>query len=1136
MKFYKYVGLFTILISTIMLNAVNIIKNSDFKDQNALGMPKYWDFRGESMKNDLKISTNYLQLISSGEKQKSFLIQRALNLKPGEKYVLIYQARRGSAEQEGSYQCYVGWRHTEDRKTVRWGNSGGSQSTALKSWHLSTHEFQFPAENNTTPPYLAINTVGNSAVEFKNITLVSKEDSAKVLEQLNANGPLVKNGELIVEHGYQVPGWGRYRMKSKEMSSPCPEGGVILKDASKACLVQRNMPLRNSKIYKVSYEVKAFNDNTEYRVPLVINYEINGNKKSETFNKHKLQAGKEWTSNEYIVTCPENMISNYMTLDPISNSRIAFRNVKIEEIKLSSVKKQFGGNWYVFSGSKFDNEILEVMPNGGSAGAKLQNIPVQPGKKYKFSYSVKGIGKAKTTTGFHPFIVEALLNDKELIGKSPWDDVWDASFQKKHLVFTVPKDAKADDTVTLSLIVNGKQINFKNLEFKEAVTPLSEKYKISIKSPIYRNMIFATMPVNTIKGTVKTDKTISAVKINLNASNGEAVFAKTYSSNANKINFLIEAKNLEIGSYKLTATIFSGDEIITKNTVEMRKLAKAPIEVVQGEDRNFYINGKVFFPVAIWNITPQLQDSIPSMYYAARRGINLTIRHPVNEQQALMQLDEANKYGMKIFFVTGYSMDDSEDKVFQWQNRMANIFTKEILTHPAMFGYFLTDEPAWLGVPAKNVQKSYEALKELDPYHPVWINAAPRGIMDIHKTYSQAADIYGLDIYPVPYPSTHSGLEDKGLTSVGKYTEFCYNATEHKKSIFMALQGFSWKDMDDSKPSTKSGYPSWEETRFMVYDSLLNYGNSVGYWGCQYIRYKPFFATLFRISEELQQMSGLFTKARVLKRSQSTNGTIRFNTYEYNGKHYAVAINTTTKDQEAVIAGEFASGTVKVLFENRNISAQNSEIKDKFKPFEVHVYAADSLPEPAYALAEPIAKYEGKTNPFWDIVENKLNLKPYKTIASWIWSNTKTYDFCKATLVKDFELASDIKEATVEFTADDIATVYINDTKIKQNKKDWSLVTIMDATKYFKKGNNRILAEVADAGHIPCGFLFTLKILFKDGTTKTIVSDDSWKGIDKFSDSYRQASNISENWSRAKVIATFGNGPWGRKTKYNPKK
>lgn len=1136
MILYKYVGLFTILISTTMLNAVNIIKNSDFKDQNTLGMPKYWDFRGKSMKKDLKISSNYLKLISYGKKQSSFLIQRALNLKPGEKYVLIYQARRGSAKQKSSYQCYVGWRHTENRKTVRWGNSGGSKFTALKTWHLYKKEFQFPAVNNTTPAYLAINTVGNSAVEFKNIILVRKADSAKVLEQLNAEGPLVKNGELVVERGYIVPGWGRYRMKSKEMSSPCPEGGVILKDASKACLVQRNIPLKNSKIYKVSYEVKAFNDNTEYRVPLLITYKINGNKTKKTFNKYKLQAGKEWISNEYIVTCPENMISNYMTIDPISNSRIAFRNVKIEEIKLSSVKKQFGGNWYAFSGSKFDNEILEIMSNGGSAGAKLQNIPVQPGGKYKFSYSVKGIGKAKTTTGFHPFIVEALLNDKKLIGKSPWDDVWDASFQKKYLIFTVPKDAKADDTVTLSLIVNSKQINFKIFEFKEAVTPLSEKYKISIQSPIYRNMIFATMPVNIIKGTVKTDKTISAVKINLNAPNGGSVFVKTYSNNANKIKFLIDAKNLKIGSYKLTATIFSGDKVITKNIIKIRKLAKAPIEVVQGEDRNFYINGKVFFPVAIWNITPQLEGSIPTMYYAARRGINLTIRHPINEQQALAQLDEANKYGMKIFFVTGYSNNCNEDKVFQWQNRMANIFTKEVLAHPAMFGYFLTDEPAWIGVPAKNLHKSYEALKELDPYHPVWINAAPRGIMDIHKTYSQAADIYGLDIYPVPYPSTHSGLKDKGLTSVGKYSEFCYNAVEQKKSIFMALQGFSWKDMDNSRPITKSGYPSWEETRFMVYDSLLNYGNSVGYWGCQHIRYKPFFATLFKMSKELQQMSGLFTKSRVLKRAQSPNGDIRFNTYEYNGKHYAIAINTTTKAQKAVIAGKFASGTVNVIFENRKISAQNGKIKDKFKPFEVHVYATEPLPEPAYALAKAIAQYEEKTNPFGDIVENDLNLKPYKTNASWIWSNTKTYNFCKATLVKDFELASDIKEATVEFTADDIATIYINGTKIKQNKGNWTLLTIMDATKYLKKGGNRILAEVADAGHIPCGFLFTLKIVLKDGTTKTIVSNDSWKGIDKFSDNYRQASNTAVNWPEAKVIATFGNGPWGKKTKYNPKK
>ena len=94
---------------------------------------------------------------------------------------------------------------------------------------------------------------------------------------------------------------------------------------------------------------------------------------------------------------------------------------------------------------------------------------------------------------------------------------------------------------------------------------------------------------------------------------------------------------------------------------------------------------------------------------------------------------------------------------------------KKILTHPALVCYFSVDEPAWRGVQLGPYQSGYKLFRDyVDPWRPVFLNEAPRGTPEALRPSGAACDLYGIDIYPVPYPNNHSELADKTPTSVGK--------------------------------------------------------------------------------------------------------------------------------------------------------------------------------------------------------------------------------------------------------------------------------------------------------------------------------------------------------------------------------
>jgi hypothetical protein len=134
---------------------------------------------------------------------------------------------------------------------------------------------------------------------------------------------------------------------------------------------------------------------------------------------------------------------------------------------------------------------------------------------------------------------------------------------------------------------------------------------------------------------------------------------------------------------------------------------------------------------------------------------------------------------------------------------------------------------------AKGYNSGYLKLKTLDPKQPVWMNHAPRNPLDQLKLFSRAADIVGCDIYPVKEGMTgHSDLINNSLSAVGEYTDIM-QAAGPGKPVWMVLQAFSWKLLQDPVPEPLDPvtFPSYRDSRFMAWDAILHGAKGVLYWG-----------------------------------------------------------------------------------------------------------------------------------------------------------------------------------------------------------------------------------------------------------------------------------------------------------------
>ncbi|MDN5852430.1 MAG: glycoside hydrolase family 78 protein [Actinomycetia bacterium] len=155
--------------------------------------------------------------------------------------------------------------------------------------------------------------------------------------------------------------------------------------------------------------------------------------------------------------------------------------------------------------------------------------------------------------------------------------------------------------------------------------------------------------------------------------------------------------------------------------------------------------------------------------------------------------------------------------------------------------------------------------------------------------------------------------------------------------------------------------------------------------------------------------------------------------------------------------------------------------------------------------------------------------------ANWIWyregnpadsAPTGTRYFRRA-----FDLPADeeVRTATLQLTADDAFTVYVNGEEIASSpsvQDSWRTATVTEIASDLRPGRNVIAIEAVNRMPGPAGVIAKLEVE-GSGAPVVLVTDDEWVTAQSAADGWYQPEFDDSTWARAMEAAPYGAGPWG---------
>jgi len=372
-------------------------------------------------------------------------------------------------------------------------------------------------------------------------------------------------------------------------------------------------------------------------------------------------------------------------------------------------------------------------------------------------------------------------------------------------------------------------------------------------------------------------------------------------------------------------------------------LALAMLSSNVSAGRTVVHNGRPFFPIGIYHY-PEGLPLEPRLEELAEAGFN-TVLSGLTSSTDFM--DSAHEHGIGVLPTLGWNMVlSAEGDEAKRQYLRENI--ERLKGHPALLGYEAPDEIAWVdysqrsdpGGNLEGVLRGYRYIRSIDPDTPIWMNHAPRNTVEYLRSYSEAGDVLGTDIYPVPAGKGHSDL-DQSLNCVGQYTEKLEEVGQGKP-IYMVLQGFSWEDLHQGSMAPQ---PNWVETRFMAYDAICHGANGIIYWGMRFTRLEDdIWGHLKRIASEMRDLTPVLLNGS-RRDTDLADPDLSFHLWEYEGYHYLFVLNTRSDGlptRSVKLPDSWTGGGAEVLFEGRTLEVQDGAVMDSFPAYGVHIYSDDT--------------------------------------------------------------------------------------------------------------------------------------------------------------------------------------------------
>lgn len=346
--------------------------------------------------------------------------------------------------------------------------------------------------------------------------------------------------------------------------------------------------------------------------------------------------------------------------------------------------------------------------------------------------------------------------------------------------------------------------------------------KLTLLKPAYRNNIYATQNLKNIVAEISIDNKLKSIPVVVELSGPDNYFISK-SIDLNKTNRVkLNASELKNGKYVLTAKFTSGKMKGVASIVNIRKLSRMKGEVWLDADNITYVDGEKFIPFGWY-------DTILERKIAGK--IALTQRQFKSIKHAKQILDQAYDNNVKMIIVPNQEYHKSwkktefnvktgkcKGRMTRKQKELIRKFVNNVKDHPALFGWYLVDEPEIYNTSSSWYEDLFKLLQKIDPYHPTIItNCKERAI----REYGDACDI----LMPDYYPNYITGR--KPLYPFYFISSRVKLAAKYRAAWFVPQ---SFCSVANSRPELNPRSPTFTEFRSQIYQVFANDGKGILMW------------------------------------------------------------------------------------------------------------------------------------------------------------------------------------------------------------------------------------------------------------------------------------------------------------------
>ena len=167
----------------------------------------------------------------------------------------------------------------------------------------------------------------------------------------------------------------------------------------------------------------------------------------------------------------------------------------------------------------------------------------------------------------------------------------------------------------------------------------------------------------------------------------------------------------------------------------------------------------------------------------------------------------------------------------------------------------------------------------------------------------------------------------------------------------MVLQGFSWPELGGLQGNQPPAYPSFDESRYMVYTALVHGAKGINYWGMRYCKSEEFLQSVYAVVSELSALQPFLTApvpqqdvhVRIIKSTYGDpDGSASAMVRQSGDDRLVVVINESDFCQTGITIEnleEMNGVKLDELYGDDQVTVSHEGISLRMKPREVKVFA-----------------------------------------------------------------------------------------------------------------------------------------------------------------------------------------------------